>query len=115
MIELIIGAGQMRSVQADLDAAARDGARSATQAQSPGRVHARLQEIADVALAEESAICAAPVAKYGASNKIEPGGTVHVEVTCQATLGLLGGTLFGGPVTLTGSAVEPLSPYRSYD
>lgn len=114
MVDLIVSAGQWRSVEADLQTAARDGARSAALAQAPGNHQARLQEIADAALADDVSTCPDPTAGYGSLNDVRAGGVVHVEVTCTATIGLAGGLIFD-PVELTGSAVEPLNPYRSYD
>lgn len=104
---LVVAGGRYISVQADIEAAARDAARAASFERSHGSAAAAAQAAATAAL-DDFAVC--QVGDLGGN--FEAGGLVEIELTCQVPnddLGLIG---LRGNHEMSATGAAPLDTYR---
>lgn len=104
---LVVAGGRYVSVQADIEAAARDAAREASYARTYDEASAAANTVATTAL-DSFATC--QVDRLGGN--FVPGGLVKVTLRCQVPnsgLGLLG---LGGSLAMKATGSAPLDTYR---
>lgn len=104
---LVVAGGRYVSVQADIEAAARDAARAASYARSYDEAESAANGVATAAL-DTFAQCR--VDRLGGN--FEAGGLVEVTLDCDVPndgLGLLG---LGGSLSMKATGSAPLDSYR---
>ncbi len=104
---LVVAGGRYVSVQADIEAAARDAARAASYERSAGAAQAAANDVATTAL-DDFSDCR--VGRIGGS--FVAGGLVEVTLDCQVSndgLGLLG---LSGSLSMSATGSAPLDTYR---
>lgn len=107
----VVFVGRFASARADVDAAARDGARAASLARSPATAARDGREAVEATLAGEGVTCRTlSVAIHTGS--FRPGGSVGATVSCAVDVSDL--TSLGLPGTRTVSATfsEPVDLFR---
>jgi Flp pilus assembly protein TadG len=115
LLLLVAAAGRVVEVQGHIDGAARDAARAASLAQSPGQADLLAQQAAEGDLGSSSWCAAgtvqAAVSGFPADGAAGVGQDVTVVVRCDVNMSpfrLLG---FGPTKQFTGSAVAPLDTF----
>lgn len=104
---LVVAGGRYVSVQADIEAAARDAARAASYARTSGEAESAAGSVATTAL---DGFSDCRVARFGGN--FEAGGLVEVTLDCDVPnsgLGLLG---LGGSLSMSATGSAPLDTYR---
>jgi Flp pilus assembly protein TadG len=111
LLLFVVFVGRLASARADVDAAARDGARAASLARSPAAAARDGREAVEATLAGERVTCRTLSVSIEAAS-FRPGGSVGATVTCAVDLGDL--TSLGVPGTRTVSAAfsEPVDLFR---
>lgn len=107
----LMACGRYYQASALLENAAREGARSASQARSLNDAEVRLNEAVERAAAQAFRSCA-DTASGSITSGFEPGQTLTVEVTCTIDyrdLGLLG---LSGDTTVSRQFSSSVDPYR---
>lgn len=104
---LVVAGGRYVSVQADIEAAARDAARAASFARTFGDAETAANQVATTAL---DGFSECQVARLGGD--FEAGGLVEVTIDCSVPndgLGLIG---LGGSLSMSATGSAPLDTYR---
>jgi Flp pilus assembly protein TadG len=119
LICMVIAAGRIATAQGSVDAAARDAARQASIARTPGDALAAAQASASAALAGDGLTCQPsitpdnPGALDGAfGTPVGDPASVTFTVTCTVGLSDLLVPGMPGSIKLHGSFTSPLDPYR---
>ena len=109
---LVVFAGKISEADGNVERAAAEGARAASLRQDPGVAIADAEAAVEANLAHAGVPCTDLTIGVDTSN-FEPGGTVAVAVTCQASMADV--TLLGvpGTRTFTATSVEVIDTYRS--
>ena len=107
---LIVAMGRVASVRAEVDAAARDAARAASLARSPGAATPAAQDAAAASLSTDGLACRSfditvDVSDFG------PGGTVAAEVRCTISLAELSLLPLPASPTVSSRFVEPVDTF----
>ena len=108
---LVVFAGKVSEADGNVERAAAEGARAASLRQDPGSAIADAEAAVAANLASAGVPCTDLTTNVDTSN-FEPGGTVTVTVTCQASMADV--TLLGvpGSRTFTATSVEVIDTYR---
>ncbi|TCO50010.1 TadE-like protein [Kribbella antiqua] len=107
----LLACGRYFQTSSLLESAARDGARSASQARSLNEAQGRVDEAVSRTMAQAVKSCQS-TASGSITTAFEAGSPLSVEVTCTIDyrdLGLLG---LGGDTTITKRFSSSLDPYR---
>jgi Flp pilus assembly protein TadG len=114
LIALVIAAGRISVARGSVDAAARDAARQASLARSPGAARIAAELSAQAALRQDGLDCAPTVSvdTSGFSVPLGQPAQVSATVTCQVPLADLVVPGLPGSVTLRYTFTSPLDPYR---
>lgn len=107
---LVVVFGKYVGVRGDVDAAARDAAREASFQTSRGAAEAAARQTVAVQLDGDTTCQRVAVDLTGWG----PGGEVAVDLRCSTSLAGLGLIGVPGAAQVSGDAVVPLDPYRSY-
>jgi hypothetical protein len=97
-------------VNGDIEAAARDAARSASIARSAAGARAAAAASAATSLAGSGRVCRSLRVAAGTAD-FRPGGTVSVTVTCAIRLADLAPLALGGAKEVRQTYVAPVDPY----
>lgn len=103
--------GRLAAAKGDIQAAAHDAARAATIARDPVTAAAAASQAAQDSLASGIAPCASIDTSVDLTRFV-PGGTVTVQVTCEALLADLGLLGLPGTRAVTGAATAPVDRFR---
>lgn len=111
---LVVFAGKVSEADGNVERAAAEGARAASLRQDPAVAVDDAEAAAEANLAQAGVPCTDLTIGVDTSD-FEPGGTVTVTVTCQASMADV--TLLGvpGTRTFTATSVEVIDTYRSSD
>jgi Flp pilus assembly protein TadG len=114
LIALVIAAGRSSVARGSVDAAARDAARQASLARSPGEARIAAELSAQAALRQDGLDCtpAVSVDTVGFSVPLGHPAEVSATVSCQVPLSDLVVPGLPGSVTLSYTFSSPLDPYR---
>jgi Flp pilus assembly protein TadG len=115
IISLVIAAGRTSLAQGSVSAAARDAARQASIARTPGQARASARTGALSELAQQGLHCAPATVSVNLAGFAVPIGlpaSVSVTVTCQVSLSDLMLPGVPGSKVLRAKFVSPLDPYR---
>jgi Flp pilus assembly protein TadG len=117
--ELIVLGGRVAATRADVQSAAREGARQASIASGPAAVPSVMADAADTALADQGYRCQSHSVQVGPGTNFvaegTAGGQVEIVVSCTVLLSDLDLLSVPGSITITRSAVEPIDTYRAVD
>jgi hypothetical protein len=111
---LLVGIGRVSAAQADVQAAAVEGARIASLSATAPLAERAATAAMTARLNADHPYCVDPTIVVDAADlALAPGesGQVSVHISCQVRLGDLVGVGFGGTLTLTGDFATPLDPY----
>lgn len=107
---LVVAASRLAGNRQELHDAAHQAARAASVARDPVSAQQRAGDIARAALSSAGLSCQG-VSVVTDVSRFRPGGTVHVQVSCNVALtGLVPG--LPGSRTLTAGATSPVDTYR---
>jgi Flp pilus assembly protein TadG len=106
-----VAGGRLSSTRAEVDAAARDGARAASIARSPGTAERDGQAAAEAALADRGLSCSNLTVTVDTTD-FRPGGIVAATVGCDVDLSDLTGLGLPGARTLSAHFAEPVDAFR---
>ena len=109
-----VAAGRLVQGKLDVDSAAQQAARAASEARTPAAASAQAQQVAQAALAGQSITCDPAVITPDLGD-FTPGGEVTVHVSCTVHLSGLGLLRIPGSETITASASSPIDVYRGED
>lgn len=104
---LVAAGGRYVSVQADMEAAARDAARAASLERSSGAARAAADASANAAL-DGFATCR----MGGFDSDFRPGGSVSVTIDCNVSNDGLGLLALKGSLDMSATGSAPLDTYR---
>lgn len=107
---LIVAMGRVSSARAEVDAAARDAARAASIARSPGAATNAAEAAAAASLSDNDLACRSFVVTVELTN-FRPGGNVVAEVACTISLSELGLLQLGSSSTITSRFTEPVDTF----
>jgi Flp pilus assembly protein TadG len=116
LLLLVAAAGRIVEAQGHIDGAARDAARAASLAQTPGQAEQLARQAAQGDLGASSWCAAgtvtAPVTGFPAAEQVAgPGSDVQVTVSCSVNMSpfrLLG---FGASMHFSGTGIAPLDSF----
>jgi Flp pilus assembly protein TadG len=111
MLLFVVGLGRLAQARGEVDGAARDAARAASIARSPGAADADARTAAAATLADRSITCASLDVVVD-TTEFRPSGNVVVHITCTVKLSDLVGVGFGSDRDLHGRAVAVIDSYR---
>lgn len=114
IVELIMLSGRVTAARADLATAAREGARTASIAQTASQARTEGAEAVQTVLTTDGVPCTSAPASVDVSDFANPteGRQVVVEAKCTVKLSDLGFLGLPGSVVLTSVAVEPVDFWR---
>lgn len=112
LLALVLSYGRFGQVTALLEAAARDGARAASQARSVDDAQERVSDIVETAVEAAPASCRDTAVGVVVGGVFEPGDNVTVEVQCTVTFSDLGAWGTPGSTTVVRRFASPLDPNR---
>ena len=114
LIALVIAAGRISVARGSVDAAARDAARQASLARSPGEARIAAELSAQAALRQDGLDCTPTVTvdTVGFGVPLGEPAQVSATVTCQVPLADLVVPGLPGSATLSYTFTSPLDPYR---
>lgn len=112
-LELIVLGGRVAGTNADIQSAAREGARQATLMNDRGDALAEARATALEALDAKGFQCQNPRVGFGAETDFRAGGVVEIEVTCTVNLSDLDLLSIPGSYDVTRRALEPIDTYRA--
>ena len=107
----VVGLGRLAQARGEVDGAARDAARAASIARTPGGAQTDAQSAAAATLADRSITCANLDVAVD-TTQFRPGGNVIVDVKCTVKLSDLVGVGFGSDRDLHGHAISVIDTYR---
>lgn len=111
IVLVLVLVGRVASAGNDIEAAARDAARGASQQRSPAAAQVEAQRIATASLAEAGVTCAA-VAVTVDTSAFAPGGRVAADVVCDLAVRDLTPLRIGGTKTISARAVSVIDTHR---
>lgn len=106
-----VAAGRLVQGRLDVDSAAQQAARAASEARTPQAAAAQAQQVAQAALAGQSVSCDPAVITPDLGDFV-PGGEVTVTVTCTVRLSDLSLLHVPGSETITATFTSPVDTYR---
>jgi Flp pilus assembly protein TadG len=106
-----VAAGRLVQGRLDVDSAAQQAARAASEARTPEAASAEAQQVAQAALAGQSVTCDPAVITPGLGDFV-PGGEVTVTVSCTVRLSDLSLLHIPGSETITSTFTSPVDTYR---
>jgi Flp pilus assembly protein TadG len=112
VLALVLSYGRFGQVTALLEAAARDGARAATQARSLDDAQRRVSDITEAAMESAPASCRDSAVGEVVGDVFEPDKNVTVEVRCTVTFSDLGAWGTPGDTPVARRFSSPLDPNR---
>lgn len=107
LLLFVVFVGRLSHARAEVDSTARDAARAASLARSPGEAVAAAQEAAG-----EGAVPCREMEVVVDTTDFRAGGTVTTEVACTVALTDLAGLRVPGATTLRSNFAEPVDTYR---
>ena len=107
----VVAGGRLAASRADVDAAARDGARAASIARSPALADRDGNTAAEATLTDRDVSCRALTVTVDTS-EFRPGGAVAATVSCEVDLADLTGLGLPGRRTVSSRFVEPVDTFR---
>ena len=107
----IVTGGRYVTARAEVDAAARDGARAASIARTPDAAVAAARETAAGSLDSDGPACRSVDVTVDTATFV-PGGTVTVEVRCTVSLSDVSLLRLPASRTITSRFVAPVDTYR---
>jgi Flp pilus assembly protein TadG len=107
----VVFVGRLVSARADVDAAARDGARAASIARSPAAATRDGREAVEATLAGEAVTCRALSVSIDTA-AFRPGGSIVATVTCAVDVGDLSGLGLPGTRAVSATFSEPVDLFR---
>lgn len=110
MLLLVVGGMRIIGTNGDVEAAARAGARAATQAYDPASGRAAANRVVVDALADRGVACVELTVVT--TGDWSPGSTIRVEVTCTIDLSDVTLAGFGGTRQTTGTGIEVIDRLR---
>jgi Flp pilus assembly protein TadG len=111
LLLLMVAAGRLTTAQAEVDAAARDAARSASLQRDPASAASAAHTSAQAALGDQRLTCQTLGVRADTS-AFRAGGHVTVEVTCTARLSDLTLLRLPGAKTMHARFTHPIDLYR---
>jgi Flp pilus assembly protein TadG len=108
----VVAVGRLAESRADVNAAARDGARAASIAPNGGAAPGAAQDAAQATLASAGVSCGS-FSVTTDTGSFDPGTQVKVTVSCDVQLGDLS-PLVGGSRTVTSEFVEVIDRFRGF-
>jgi Flp pilus assembly protein TadG len=106
-----VAAGRLVQGKLDVDSAAQQAARAASEARTPQAASAQAQQVAQAALAGQSVSCD-PAVITPDTGDFMPGGEVTVTVNCTVRLSGLSLLHVPGTETITSSFTAPIDTFR---
>jgi Flp pilus assembly protein TadG len=106
-----VAVGRLVQGRLDVDSAAQQAARAASEARTPQAAGAQAQQVAQAALAGQSVSCDPAVITPDLGDFV-PGGEVTVTVTCTVRLSDLSLLHVPGSETITATFTSPVETYR---
>jgi Flp pilus assembly protein TadG len=106
-----VAAGRLVQGRLDVDSAAQQAARAASEARTPQAAAAQAQQVAQAALAGQPVSCDPAVITPDLGDFV-PGGEVTVTVTCTVRLSDLSLLHVPGSETITATFTSPVDTYR---
>ncbi len=116
LVLVTVAAMRITLAGAQVDGAARDAARAASLARTPGSAAAVAQQSAARTLAGQQLTCSqltVSVDPAGFAVPVGTSATVAVHVTCRVALGDVAVPGVPGSTTMTAGYAAPLDPYRA--
>ncbi len=116
LVLVTVAAMRITLAGAQVDGAARDAARAASLARTPGSATAVAQQSAARTLAGQQLTCSqltVTVDPAGFAVPVGTSATVAVHVTCRVALGDVAVRWAPGSTTMTAGYAAPLDPYRA--
>ena len=107
----VVFLGRLASARADVDAAARDGARAASLARSPATAARDGADAVEATLAGEGVTCRTLSVSVDTAS-FRPGASVAATVTCAVDLGDLTSLGLPGTRTVSATFAEPVDLFR---
>lgn len=107
---VIVAMGRVASARSEVDAAARDAARAASIARTPGAASSAAQDAAAASLDSDGLACRSFNVTVDLSN-FTPGGTVVAHVACDISLSELSLLRLPASSTITSQFTEPVDTY----
>jgi Flp pilus assembly protein TadG len=107
---VIVAMGRVASARSEVDAAARDAARAASIARTPGAASSAAQDAAAASLGSDGLACRSFNVTVDLSN-FTPGGTVVAHVACAISLSELSLLRLPASSTITSQFTEPVDTY----
>jgi Flp pilus assembly protein TadG len=111
LLLLAVAAGRLVQGKLDVDSAAQQAARAASEARTPQAASAQATQVAQAALAGQSVSCD-PAVITADTGDFVPGGEVTVTVTCTVRLSDLSLLHVPGSETITSTFTSPIDTYR---
>lgn len=114
-VTLIIAAGRVAIADGAVEAAAAEGARTASIARSSGEAHTAASSAAYSSLSAQGLTCLSQDVSVDTSGFLAPAGTdatVSVSVSCVVNLGDVTVPGLPGSMTITATVVSPMDTYR---
>jgi len=108
----VVALGRFGQARADVDGAARDGARAASIVRNRSTAVAQARDTAEATLRDRHVTCAELQIDTDTS-AFQPGGQVTVSVTCSVKLSDLAVLGVGGSRTFRAQFVSPIDRYRA--
>lgn len=115
LVELAVFGGRVAGARAEVQSAARQAARDASFAAGPGSAPGIASATASSSLGNAVFQCNSPSVSLSGSTNFVPGGLVGVDVSCTVPFSDLSSLPVPGVLVVSGSAVEPIDPYRVVD
>jgi len=109
---MMVAFGRFGQARADVDGAARDGARAASIAPNSSTAVSQAEDTAAATLHDRHVTCAQLQVDTDTS-AFRPGGQVTVTVSCSVKLNDLAGLGVGGSRTFRAQFAEPIDRYRA--
>ncbi len=109
---VIVAMGRVASARSEVDAAARDAARAASMARSPGAATRAAQDAAAASLDSDGLACRSFNVSVDLAN-FTPGGNVVAHVQCTISLSELSLLRLPASSTISSQFTEPVDTYRS--
>ncbi len=106
-----VAAGRLVQGKLDVDSAAQQAARAASEARTPQAASAQATQVARAALAGQSVSCD-PAVITPDTGDFTPSGEVTVQVTCTVRLSDLSLLHIPGSETITSTFTAPIDTYR---
>jgi Flp pilus assembly protein TadG len=111
MVFFVVGLGRLGQARENIDGAARDAARAASMARSPGDARIAAEGVATDALATHDLTCA-NLAVNVDTGDFRAGGWVRVDLSCTVTMADLTGVWTPGSKTMAARGLAVVDEFR---